>query len=76
MAAEYSVEVCRQLEEKFRRADVLRPMRYPGRVLTRGLMWTGSWTAYVRDARRNYFVWEKRFEKAWNEKRQATNHAT
>ena len=56
--------------------DVLRPMRYPGRVLTRGLMWTGSWTAYVRDARRNYFVWEKRFEKAWNEKRQATNHAT
>jgi len=27
MAAEYSVEVCRQLEEQFRRADVLRPMR-------------------------------------------------
>jgi len=27
MAAEYSVEVCRQLEEAFGRADVLRPMR-------------------------------------------------
>jgi hypothetical protein len=27
MAADYSVEVCRQLEEAFRRADVLRPMR-------------------------------------------------
>ncbi len=27
MAAEYSVEVSKQLEEKFRRADVLRPMR-------------------------------------------------
>ena len=47
--------------------DVVRPMRYPARLLTRGLMWIGSWTAYVKDARRNYFVWEKRFDQAWNE---------
>ena len=27
MAAEYSIEVCKQLEERFARADVLRPLR-------------------------------------------------
>lgn len=56
--------------------DVLRPMRYPGRVLTRALMWIGSRTAYVQDTQRNYFVWEKRFEEAWNEGRKAMDRAT
>ncbi|MBT8469816.1 MAG: aspartyl/asparaginyl beta-hydroxylase domain-containing protein, partial [Deltaproteobacteria bacterium] len=33
--------------------DVVRPIRYPARLLTRGLMWMGNWTAYIKDARRN-----------------------
>lgn len=47
--------------------DVVRPMRYPARLLTRGLMWVGSWTAYIKDAQRNYAVWEQRFDQAWKD---------
>jgi aspartyl/asparaginyl beta-hydroxylase (cupin superfamily) len=47
--------------------DVVRPMRRPARWLTRVLMWVGGHTAYVRDARKNYFAWEKRFDRAWKQ---------
>jgi hypothetical protein len=30
-------------------------------------MWMGSWTTYIKDAKKNYVVWEKRFDAAWEE---------
>ena len=47
--------------------DVVRPMHTPARWLTRVLMWIGGYTAYVRDARENYFAWEERFDRAWTQ---------
>jgi hypothetical protein len=34
-------------------------------------MWMGNWTAYIKDARRNYVAWEERFDRAWKEDQDA-----
>ncbi len=44
--------------------DFARPMRLPGRLLSRGLMFAIKWSAYVQEARKNNQEWEDRFEAA------------
>jgi beta-hydroxylase len=44
--------------------DINRPLRLPGRILSRLLIQGIQLTAYVKDARRNLVTWEDRFEKA------------
>ena len=44
--------------------DFRRPLRLPGELLSRLLLRLLRMTAYVKDARRNQFAWEERFEAA------------
>ena len=41
-----------------------RPMRLPGRLVNRALMWGIKRTAYFKNAERNLNDWEKRLEDA------------
>lgn len=42
--------------------DVERPMRLPGRLVSRLMMWVLRRTGYYKDALRNQREWEKRFQ--------------
>jgi len=44
--------------------DIERPLRLPGRLLSKTLLQGIQWTAYVKDARKNLATWEDRFESA------------
>lgn len=41
--------------------DVERPMRLPGRLVSRSMLWVLRRTGYFKDAMRNQRAWEKRF---------------
>ena len=53
--------------------DVDRPMDAPGRLLSHILRRMIRWTAYVRDARRNVHVWERRFTQAVEQRTKTTS---
>src|SRR3546814_5287927 len=44
--------------------DIVRPMRFGGRVLNAGFLKGIRWTAYYKDARKQVGTWEDRFEAA------------
>ena len=44
--------------------DIERPLRLPGRLVSKALLQALQWTAYVKDARNNLATWEDRFEAA------------
>ena len=44
--------------------DFVRPMRLPGRLLNRFLLWGVKQSAYFKDAKKNMDTWDQRFESA------------
>lgn len=44
--------------------DFDRPMRLPGRMVSKSLLWALKKTAYFKDVKRNMNAWEDRFEAA------------
>jgi beta-hydroxylase len=48
--------------------DVERPMRFPGRLVSRLMMWVLRRTGYYKDAIRNQRAWEKQFQARTNHK--------
>ena len=47
--------------------DFDRPMRWPGRAVSKSFLWGLKRTAYFKDALRNQETWEKQFESATNQ---------
>lgn len=40
--------------------DILRPMRFPGSLLNKLILYLIRWSPYIQDARRNQQAWERR----------------
>ncbi len=50
--------------------DFDRPMRWPGRAVSKTFLWGLKRTAYFKDALRNQETWEKHFESATNQQKE------
>ena len=38
--------------------DIVRPLRFPGSIINRIILWLIRWSPYIQDARKNQRAWE------------------